>query len=159
MLTRSAVIALPVRLSVCPTLTDPDSTILLHKSWALRSTITFSLAATDGPHMNNMETAGKVKKQSVEFMTISSQRLVLRDGTTLWWLYDHYEHILRRCLMPCGVQNEDITHMHKSFTLYSHNVPTCTLQQHSISSTYILKYRMETEIKLNKTLGAVAGLV
>lgn len=60
---------------------------------------------------------------------------------------------------PAGVQNEDITHMHKSFTLYSHNVPMCTLQQHSISSTYILKYRMETEIKLNKTLGAEAGLV
>lgn len=44
------------------------------------------------------------------------------------------------------------------------NVPTWTLssmqkQTHSISSLYILKYRMETEIKLNKTLGAEAGLV
>lgn len=92
-------------------ITDLGSTIALHKPCALRLTITFPLAATDGPHMHNMETAGKVRMQCGKFMKISSQWLELRDGTTLWWLYHHDEHILRRCTMPCGVQNEDITHI------------------------------------------------
>lgn len=91
--------------------TDPDSTTPQHKPCALWITIAFPLAAPDGPHTYNVETAGKVGKQPVEFVTLSSQWLELRDGT-LWWLYHHDELIFRRCVMPYGVQNEDITHTH-----------------------------------------------
>lgn len=95
----------------CLPFTDPDSTMVLHKPCAPRLTITFPLAATDGPHMHNMETAGTVRKQRVEFMTISSQRLELCDGTMLWWLYHRDELIFRRSVMPCrGSKRGHYTH-------------------------------------------------
>lgn len=110
-----------------------------------------------------LEKAGKVGKQNQSFVTV--RRL---------------EHIFRRCSMPCRVWNEDITHiLTQVFHIISlflssnthaqmHTPHWCTTrcswtsaqkQPHSISSLYILKNRMETEIKLNKTLGAEAGLV
>lgn len=77
--------------------------------------------------------------------------------------------------MPCGAQNEDITHTctHTHLKACKHTLNTLMhnkmfftwalsstqKQPHSISFLYILQHRMETEIKLNKTLGAEAGLV
>lgn len=123
--------------------TDPDSTMPQHKPCALWLTITFPLAGPDGPHTHNVETAGKVRKQPVEFVTVLSQWLELRDGT-LWWLYHHDELIFRRCVMPYGVQNEDITHTHKPFTLCSHNVPAWT--QHAEAATLnIFLIHIETQ--------------
>lgn len=49
---------------------------------------------------------------------------------------------------------------HYVHIMFLHGLSTQQQQPpHSISSLYILKYQMETEIKLNKTLGAQAGLV
>ena len=43
----------------------------------------------------------------------------------------HDEHIFRRCVMPCGVQNEDISHTYTSLSHY--NVPAWT--QHAEAAT------------------------
>lgn len=65
--------------------------------------------------------------------------------------------------MPCrGSKRGHNVRTHVGISHYFHIMfrhGLNTQQPHSISSEYILKCGMETEIKLNKTLGTEAGLV
>lgn len=103
--------------------TDPVSTAVLRNTCALWLTISFPLTGRDRP---DMEKSGS----KVQNLSCSSFVTALRG------LYHYDEHIYGRRVMPCGVQNEDITHIHKSFTLCSHNVPTWT--QHAAAAAATL---------------------
>lgn len=107
-------------------------------------------------------------------------KLLEKSGSNLWnsWLFwasgwsfvtAHYGDFtitmnssLGDVSCPTGFKMRTL-HTYTSLSHYAHIMFLHGLstqrQPLSISSLYILRHRMETEIKLNKTLGAEAGLV
>lgn len=137
----AATVAVPICL-----LTHPDPTMLLHNTCAMWVRITFPLVATDRRHAE--QPGSKVWNSTGRGFVFPSPRT---------------QNIFRRCVVPCrGSKWGHNIHTHISISHYFHIMfrhGLSTQQPRSISSVYILKCGMETEIKLNKTLGTEAGLV
>lgn len=153
----------------CLPLADPYSAMDAAQALcSLRLTVTFPLAAADGA--THARCGNCWKSQGAKWGIHGDFKPAVWSFVTARHYGDKRFTITMNTSLrdvPCPVacrMRALHTYSHKSFTLCSHNVPTWTRsstqeQPRSISSLYILKYRMKTEIKLNKTQGAEAGLV
>lgn len=163
---RSPTVTVPVWLSVCLSqirIQQQRFTSLVHCGWRslfhrqLQTGLTCILWKLLGKSESKVGNSWQFHASGRSFVTAQhygDERFTIMMNTSLGAV---------PCPAGCRMRTLH-TYSHKSFTLCLHNVPTWTQsstqkQPHSISSLYILKYRMKTEIKLNKTLGAEAGLV